>query len=172
MLSLLLRFTAYDYTVWYLQIVYNVQLHTKATMTGNCRTAIRSCFLYFNICLSWTYIKCLYQVRVITVFTVFRLLTDFVCLYNYEFWLSLCKIVRSSLILLLPLFTMRRFFFYLSVCAAMFIGQSLLTICTQLKWCWYKQLCNQGPYNSIYNIIYIRKPFRITNLPNLINMLY
>jgi hypothetical protein len=41
----------------------------------------------------------------ITVFTVFRLLTDFVCLYNYEFWLSLCKIVRSSVILLLPLFT-------------------------------------------------------------------
>ena len=46
----------------------------------------------------------LYQVSVITVFTVFRLLTDFVCLYNYEFWLSLCKIVRSSVILLLPLF--------------------------------------------------------------------
>jgi hypothetical protein len=42
------------------------------------------------------------QVRVITVFTVFRLLTDFVCLYNYEFWLSLCKIARSSVILLLP----------------------------------------------------------------------
>jgi uncharacterized membrane protein YfhO len=40
----------------------------------------------------------------VTVFTVFRLLTDFVCLYNYEFWLSLCKIVRSSVILLLPLF--------------------------------------------------------------------
>jgi hypothetical protein len=35
---------------------------------------------------------------------LFRLLTDFVCLYNYEFWLSLCKIVRSSVILLLPLF--------------------------------------------------------------------
>jgi hypothetical protein len=47
---------------------------------------------------------CLYQVRVITVFTVFRLLTDFVCLYTYEFWLSLCKIFRSSVILLLPLF--------------------------------------------------------------------
>ena len=47
----------------------------------------------------------LHQVRVITVLTVFRLLTDFVCLYNYEFWLSLCKIVRSSVILLLPLFT-------------------------------------------------------------------
>ena len=43
------------------------------------------------------------EVRVITVFTVFRLLTDFVCLNTYEFWLSLCKIVRSSVILLLPL---------------------------------------------------------------------
>jgi hypothetical protein len=32
-------------------------------------------------------------------------LTDFVCLYNYEFGLSLCKIVRSSVILLLPLFS-------------------------------------------------------------------
>ena len=34
----------------------------------------------------------------------FRMLTDFVCLYNYEFLLSLGKIVRSSVILLLPLF--------------------------------------------------------------------
>ena len=32
-------------------------------------------------------------------------LTDFVCLYTYEFWLSLWKIVRSSVILLLPLLT-------------------------------------------------------------------
>jgi hypothetical protein len=40
----------------------------------------------------------------VTVFTIFRLLTDFVCLYTYEFWLSLCRIVRSSVILLLPLF--------------------------------------------------------------------
>ena len=37
------------------------------------------------------------------VFTVFRLFTDFVCLYTYAFLLSLCKIVRSSVILLLPL---------------------------------------------------------------------
>ena len=37
------------------------------------------------------------------VFTVFRLLTDFVCLYTYEFWLCLWKIVRSLIILLLPL---------------------------------------------------------------------
>ena len=28
----------------------------------------------------------------------------FVCLYTHEFWLSLCKIVRNSIILLLPLF--------------------------------------------------------------------
>jgi hypothetical protein len=31
-------------------------------------------------------------------------LTDFVCLYTYEFWLSRCKIVRSSIISLLSLF--------------------------------------------------------------------
>jgi hypothetical protein len=36
-------------------------------------------------------------------FSVFWLLTDFVCLYTYEFWLSLCKIVRCLVILLLPL---------------------------------------------------------------------
>jgi hypothetical protein len=47
-----------------------------------------------------------HQVRVITVFTVFQLLIDFVCLYTYEFLLSLCKIVRSSVILLVPLFTL------------------------------------------------------------------
>jgi len=29
--------------------------------------------------------KCLYQVRAIVVFSVFRLLTDFVCLLTYEF---------------------------------------------------------------------------------------
>ena len=32
-----------------------------------------------------------------------KCITYFVCLYNYEFLLSLCKIVRSSVILLLPL---------------------------------------------------------------------
>jgi hypothetical protein len=34
---------------------------------------------------------------------VFRLLTDFVCLLTYEFCLSLWKIARCSVILLLPL---------------------------------------------------------------------
>jgi hypothetical protein len=39
-------------------------------------------------CSSWGVVDkwcVVYQVRVITVFTVFRLLTDFVCLYTYEF---------------------------------------------------------------------------------------
>jgi hypothetical protein len=49
--------------------------------------------------------KCLYQVRIIAVFPVFRLLTDFVCVYTYEFWLYLWRIVRSSVVLLLPLFS-------------------------------------------------------------------
>jgi hypothetical protein len=48
--------------------------------------------------------------QISVVFTVFRLLTDFVCLYNYEFWLSLCKIVRSSVVLLLPLFVNEIYF--------------------------------------------------------------
>ena len=33
-----------------------------------------------------------------------RFLSDSVCFYTYEFWLSPCKIARSSVILLLPLF--------------------------------------------------------------------
>ena len=36
---------------------------------------------------------------------VFNLASFFVCLHTYEFWLSLWKIVRNSVILLLPLFT-------------------------------------------------------------------
>jgi hypothetical protein len=44
------------------------------------------------------------KVRAIAVFPVFRLLTDFVCLLTYEFCLSLWKIARCSVILLLPLF--------------------------------------------------------------------
>ena len=48
--------------------------------------------------------KCLYQVRAIAVFPVFRLLTNLVCLLTYEFCLSLWKIARCSVILLVPLF--------------------------------------------------------------------
>jgi hypothetical protein len=42
-------------------------------------------------------------------FQSFPVVDWFVCLYNYEFWLSLCKIVRSSVILLLPLLTLMRY---------------------------------------------------------------
>ena len=48
--------------------------------------------------------KCLYQVRANAVLTVFRLLTDCVCLLAYKFCLSLWKIARCSVLLLLPLF--------------------------------------------------------------------
>ena len=56
----------------------------------------------------------LYCVRTVCVSVVichygfhsFPVVDDFVCLYNYEFWLSLCKIVRSSVILLLPLLSL------------------------------------------------------------------
>ena len=63
-------------------------------------------FPYFSIIwLKPIYITEQNMKNVITVFTVFRLLTDFVCVYTYEFWLSLCNIVWSSIILLLPLLT-------------------------------------------------------------------
>ena len=46
-----------------------------------------------------------YQVSVFIVSSFSEIMcTYFVCLYTYEFWLSLWKIVRSSVILLLPIF--------------------------------------------------------------------
>ena len=54
--------------------------------------------IWFNPPFLW---KCLYQVRAIA---VCRLLTDFVSLLIYELCLSLWKIARCSVILLLPLF--------------------------------------------------------------------
>jgi hypothetical protein len=53
------------------------------------------------------------------------LLTDFVCLYTYEFWLSLCKIVRSSIILLLPLFVKH-----------WFVQHNNFLVIKRLKSCW------------------------------------
>jgi hypothetical protein len=67
----------------------------------------------------------------ITVFTVFRLLTDFVCLYTYEFWFSLCKIARSSVILLLPLFTKLNISVFINkeyVTLAVFINKEYVTL--------------------------------------------
>ena len=73
--------------------------HNKIVRQRRYRVMLHHSFIttvwWYNILYQTGY---LYQVRVITVFTVFRLLTDFVCLYTYEFWPSLCKIVRSSVI--------------------------------------------------------------------------
>ena len=79
---------------------------------------------------------------IITVFTVFRLLTDFVCLYTYEFWLSLCKIVRSSVILLLPLLNI----FFCYACLILCRVNSVLCICP-----WIFSLCDFE--NSYFNYL-------------------
>ena len=52
----------------------------------------------------------------------------FVCLYNYEFWLPLCKIVRSSVILLLPLFTSLEYPFIISMIVSVQIYMHLKPI--------------------------------------------
>ena len=81
------------------------------------RLSLRFSFLCCVVFLCFARLRPVYYVPNVTicldcpsvfsnVFTVFRLLTDFVCLYTYAFWLSLCKIVRSSVILLLPSFIM------------------------------------------------------------------
>jgi hypothetical protein len=57
--------------------------------------------LYVKIACSWLGNR---NVKIGNMTTVQMAVTDFVCLYNYEFWLSLCKIARSSVILLLLLF--------------------------------------------------------------------
>ena len=66
-------------------------------------------------------------------------LTDFVRLYTYEFWLSLCKIVRSSVILLLPLFTLVTNPMESSEC-----GKSTLL----LLWWWYNHY-TLSCYNTV-----------------------
>ena len=59
---------------------------------------INMSFTYFNMTFNYI-IFC-------TLIHDLQLYNDFVCLYTYEFWLSLCKIVRSSIILLLPFLTL------------------------------------------------------------------
>ena len=59
------------------------------------------------------------------------MLTDFVCLYNYEFWLSPCKIVRSSVILLLPLLLIYGFLLLL-----LYLQTFLLAIVLSVL-CWF-----------------------------------
>jgi hypothetical protein len=87
------------------------------------------------------------------------LLTDFVCLYIYEFWFSLWKIVRSSVILLLPLSQPRGHIIYEPTPFFLWItpNQSDLKMCCYntiqspkgALWSWsygswiYNYLCNQ-----------------------------
>jgi hypothetical protein len=66
-------------------------------------------------------------------FHSFRLLTDFVCLYTYEVWLSLCKIVRSSVILLLPLYNDKRLSSTCICCRTICYKGTLLTSCFLLE---------------------------------------
>ena len=77
--------------------------------------------------------KCLYQVRAIAVFPVFRLLTDFVCLLTYEFCLSLWKIARCSVILLLPLFGKESIWFYKRAWNAQFVSIKPFSFFLELK---------------------------------------
>jgi hypothetical protein len=89
-------------------------------------------------------LKCLYQVRVITVFTVFRLLTDFVCLYTNEFWLSLRKIVRSSVILLLACLCYYPYSYYGQFYSYSYYGQFY-------SYSYYGQFYSYSYYGQFYS---------------------
>ena len=52
----------------------------------------------------WVISYACYYLFMINKAVPFPVVNWFVCLYTYEFWLSLCKIVRSSVIFVLPLF--------------------------------------------------------------------
>jgi hypothetical protein len=80
-------------------IVINTVIVTAGTFEPYWKWEVWRLKIWFNPPFLY---KCLYQVRVITVFTVSLLLTDFVSLYTYEFWLSLWKVVRSSVICYYP----------------------------------------------------------------------
>jgi hypothetical protein len=82
-------------------------------------------------------------------------LTDFVCLYTYEFWLSLCKIVRSSAILLLPLSDM--YFVYTSnyIKLSSFLTINLLELMSSTRY--YINKCN------IWEILIILMLFGVYN---------
>ena len=60
------------------------------------------------------------------------MLTDLVCLYTYEFWLSLCKIVRSSVILLLPLLSSKS----LLIISIKWHWTIISTACYMIYWKW------------------------------------
>jgi hypothetical protein len=95
------------------------------------------------------------------VFTVFRLLTDFVCLYTYEFSLSLCKIVRSSVILLLPLWYRNKA-----------VTWKTAGVCCDSCDTWYHKDCigmNTMIYKGLHNVSW---NCDLCDLPNLSSCLF
>jgi hypothetical protein len=62
---------------------------------------IWKCIVYYRLCRDGIY----FDKILVSEYKLFMISNkaNFVCLYNYGFWLSLCKIVRSSVIFLLPL---------------------------------------------------------------------
>jgi hypothetical protein len=82
-------------TVLQLQPLFSNVRHFNSLRSCWIKSSQTYIYIYFTLHTLWD--------RIFHTSVIFRLLTDFVCLYTYEFWLSLCKIVRSSVILLLPL---------------------------------------------------------------------
>jgi hypothetical protein len=95
--------------------------------------------------------KCLYQIRAIAVFPVFRLLTYFVSLLTYEFCLSLWKIARCSVILLLPLWAVSSWYQFWYQDEAVHLMWQLCTMLwngiTMINWSLTKI-----PWNNIWYI--------------------
>jgi hypothetical protein len=60
------------------------------------------------------------------------MLNDLVCLHTYEFWLSLCKIVRSSVIVLLPLLSSKSLF----IISINWHWTIISTACYMIYWKW------------------------------------
>ena len=82
-------------TVLQLQPLFSNVRHFNSLRSCWIKSSQTYIYIYITLHTLWD--------RIFHTSVIFRLLTDFVCLYTYEFWLSLCKIVRSSVILLLPL---------------------------------------------------------------------
>ena len=80
-----------------------------------------------------------------------HLLLSVICLYNYEFWLSLCKIVRSSVILLLPLSTSR--WIPISIAQSLFVSLCF-TLSTRVTECPYQL---PSHFSSLYVLLSVHK---------------
>ena len=94
--------------VWRNQTIrINHQLHILKFIRSTCQYTHLYQWTICEIFHSLIFCFCIH----ISALIIFRWLTDFVCLYTYFFLLSLWKIVRSSIILLLPLFDITFYLF-------------------------------------------------------------